>query len=192
MSLLQQHQKSHAPKRPRCDGRFVQRRGLSRHKCFVAEPVSGEEEDGGGDAEATCTRCPGTLRQKPAADEKPYCCELCGTLFKTRCSLNRHQRVHSGEKPFSCDVCGKGFRRLMVHMRNHTGEKPYGCEECGKRFRQLGHLTTHKKIIRLQSAVSVSSKIIGLPVRSLSHICDQQTCRLVLKIIRDPSKLSFY
>ncbi len=39
----------------------------------------------------------------------------------------------------------------------------------------------------LQSVVTVCSKNIGLSVRSLTHIYDQQTLRLASKIIKDPS-----
>ncbi len=40
---------------------------------------------------------------------------------------------------------------------------------------------------RLQSTVSVCSKTIGLPVRTLAHTHGQQALRLAGKIIRDPS-----
>ena len=73
-----------------------------------------------------------------SGSSKSYECELCKKKFSDRNHLARHQIVHTGERPFKCEVCGTLF--TTQHSKNrhvrraHTGEKPFACSHCGKRF----------------------------------------------------------
>ena len=52
-------------------------------------------------------------------------------------------------------------------------------------------LSLHKNRTRLQSTVKVCSKIIGLLVRALSTVCEQQTLRTARRIRQEPSHALF-
>lgn len=61
-----------------------------------------------------------------------FCCEVCGSRFKTKHYMLGHMKVHSEIKDFECNVCQQKFKRsgqLTKHMRKHNGET-FNCSEC--------------------------------------------------------------
>uniref|UniRef100_A0A8C8DU46 Si:dkey-182i3.10 n=1 Tax=Oryzias sinensis TaxID=183150 RepID=A0A8C8DU46_9TELE len=87
--------------------------------------------------------------QRLHADERPFCCEVCGKSFYRAHSLKMHQMVHTGERAYNCQYCSKSFTihgNLQRHLRIHTGEKPYMCQTCGKSFNQADTLKSHQRI----------------------------------------------
>ncbi len=52
-------------------------------------------------------------------------CKICSKSFSTKGSLQRHMLVHQNMTPFCCDSCGSHFKskfHLKEHDRLHTGE----------------------------------------------------------------------
>uniref|UniRef100_A0A672M5I7 C2H2-type domain-containing protein n=1 Tax=Sinocyclocheilus grahami TaxID=75366 RepID=A0A672M5I7_SINGR len=65
----------------------------------------------------------GVLRRFAASlfssqNERPFCCGLCGSRFKSKYTLKEHERIHKGDYRYSCPKCGRGFS-LSNHVRNH-------------------------------------------------------------------------
>uniref|UniRef100_A0A3Q2NUE6 C2H2-type domain-containing protein n=1 Tax=Fundulus heteroclitus TaxID=8078 RepID=A0A3Q2NUE6_FUNHE len=103
-----------------------------------------ENDEGGCDVEHPLFE----LKHLIHAEQKPFCCDLCGKGFSQNAHLNMHKRIHTGEKPFCCDLCGIRFIQkssLNRHIRIHTGQKPFRCDLCGQSFSQKGTLNTHRK-----------------------------------------------
>ena len=81
--------------------------------------------------------------------ERNYCCEICGNVYRRKYYLLRHMLQHSGEQPYTCDRCAKQFRyqnHLKRHILIHTGDRPFTCETYGKQFTQNQHLKNHMAI----------------------------------------------
>ena len=79
-------------------------------------------------------------------------CSTCGKTFLYMDALTSHEMyVHSDEKPWCCDLCGSVFKRsrdLKRHRGTHNEELNYECKTCGRKFRQQSNLT---KIMRLHN-----------------------------------------
>ena len=56
--------------------------------------------------------------------EKPFPCEVCGSVFSRSYDLKLHIQAHNGEKTFSWEVCRSAFSRSyssQSHVRTCTG-----------------------------------------------------------------------
>ncbi|XP_062594504.1 zinc finger protein 569-like [Saccostrea cucullata] len=83
-------------------------------------------------------------------NEKTFCCEYCGRLFKEKSSMTYH--VNSQHSEVFCKSCGLSFENefnLQEHeclaVMNETGEKRnrFGCKKCEKGFSQRYKLHRH-------------------------------------------------
>ncbi|KAI9003855.1 hypothetical protein DFJ74DRAFT_713376 [Hyaloraphidium curvatum] len=95
---------------------------------------------------------------KSHSDERPFCCERCGTRFKRQGDMKRHvaagkckprTTMHKAppERLFACTICDKTYTthgNLVRHQKLHTGSKPYTCDLCSLSFARNDHLKSHR------------------------------------------------
>ena len=48
---------------------------------------------------------------QPAAQERPFKCDVCPQSFNRNHDLKRHKRIHLSVKPYPCTFCDKSFSR---------------------------------------------------------------------------------
>ncbi|XP_017265372.1 zinc finger protein 516 isoform X2 [Kryptolebias marmoratus] len=113
-------------------------------------------------------------REKAVANQRPFCCRLCGYEAQREDQLLSHiEKVHitadaeddaipvkeedvaepDAAQPqvdgtFPCETCGQVFAQawfLKSHMKKHAGILDHCCRICGRRFREAWFLKSHMK-----------------------------------------------
>ncbi|XP_033217016.1 zinc finger protein 431-like [Belonocnema kinseyi] len=77
---------------------------------------------------------------------RDFCCDICGSVFRSQPQLDVHQRKHKNERPYECQFCSKRFLSmdsLRRHRKLHLPDKLFQCKQCGKRFNRANSLTNH-------------------------------------------------
>ncbi|XP_077382984.1 zinc finger protein 516-like isoform X2 [Festucalex cinctus] len=129
-------------------------------------------------------------REKPASDQLPYCCRLCGYEAQREDQLLSHiEKVHitvdageqisvkeesvaetlesQGDGTFPCETCGQVFTQawfLKSHMKKHAGILDHCCQICGRRFREAWFLKSHMKTHNTRSRSRAKSDSAEHPV----------------------------
>lgn len=110
-------------------------------------------------------------REKASAEQRPFCCRLCGFEAQREDQLLSHiEKVHitadveeevkeeavmepnplqaQTDGTFPCETCGQVFTQawfLKSHMKKHAGILEHCCRICGRRFREAWFLKSHMK-----------------------------------------------
>lgn len=110
-------------------------------------------------------------REKALAEQRPFCCRLCGFEAQREDQLLSHiEKVHitadveedlkeeavmepnplqpQTDGTFPCETCGQVFTQawfLKSHMKKHAGILEHCCRICGRRFREAWFLKSHMK-----------------------------------------------
>ncbi|KAI9019720.1 hypothetical protein DFJ74DRAFT_674159 [Hyaloraphidium curvatum] len=128
--------------------------GVLRHVVVDRQPSVAKKE---------CPVCQKKVTNLPNhlkshSDEKPFCCERCGTRFKRQGDMKKHVadvrckprntlQKAPPKRLFACTSCDKTFTRhynLVRHQMVHTGVKPYNCELCSSSFALKKDLQRHR------------------------------------------------
>ena len=94
-----------------------------------------------------CETCGEACLHKDA-QEKPYVCQGCRSMFRDPCAIAKVIGKNDEAKPFVCKTCGKAFphsRGLAEHHFTHLTETECSCETCGKTF--IGHRKLAKHVL---------------------------------------------
>lgn len=131
-------------------------------------------------------------RDKSVANQRPYCCRLCGYEAQREDQLLSHiEKVHitadaeektvpvkeevvtepetiqpQSDGTFPCETCGQVFTQawfLKSHMKKHAGILDHCCRICGRRFREAWFLKSHMKTHNTKSRSRSKSDIAEHP-----------------------------
>ncbi|CAG0919701.1 unnamed protein product [Notodromas monacha] len=104
-------------------------------------------------------------------EERPHCCNECGSRFENPRSLKQHRRSHQEGREVircnlcdssfatraerkqhllthgtNCEICGKilsSVQTLVDHLRMHHQERKFSCQMCGMLFSSQNALKAH-------------------------------------------------
>ena len=111
-----------------CDARFKQRSSLNRHMTVHKDDI------------------------KPV-----WQCFTCGKIFSSKTCLMQHEKYrHSSKRPFCCETCGSAFKtpkELSRHKDSHSETPNFECTLCTKRFRVKDNLRKHIKYCHAPSEI---------------------------------------
>ena len=129
----------------------------------------------------------------------PYCCDICGQLFRLKSSLTNHKKSHAKESRVMCDLCGQSFDRnlypyhLKIHKdanscSNHvrspdkeTENEPSICVKTEKDLRDTQKLSFGHQSVKIKRGGVYNRK------RVTSHISGIRKCKSCCRMFRSSS-----